>query len=104
MYYYKEIGEERELEFNKIYEFIWVFKNNLSLYELKQCKRHQNAKASVKSVNKVNKRLNKSLSRLIDQRAFYKADKKFESFKRDNYTFTITTKILGVVKLQNTNI
>lgn len=35
-YYYKAIGNEREEEFNKIYEFIWVLKNNLSLYDPEQ--------------------------------------------------------------------
>lgn len=35
-YYYKAIGEEREAEWNKMYQFIWILKNNLTLYDPKQ--------------------------------------------------------------------
>lgn len=31
-YYYTAIGNEREIEWNKLYEFIWVIKHNSSLY------------------------------------------------------------------------
>lgn len=31
-YYYKALGNEREMEWNKMYEFIWVIKHNSSLY------------------------------------------------------------------------
>lgn len=33
MYYYKAIGEEREAEWNKMYEFIWVLKHNAMQYD-----------------------------------------------------------------------
>ena len=33
MYYYKAIGNEREAEWNKMYEFIWVIKHNIMLYD-----------------------------------------------------------------------
>lgn len=33
MYYYKAIGDEREAEWNKMYEFIWVIKHNVMLYD-----------------------------------------------------------------------
>jgi len=33
MYFYTAIGKEREAEWNKLYEFIWVIKNNLMLYD-----------------------------------------------------------------------
>lgn len=33
MYYYKAIGNERETEWNKMYEFIWVIKHNMMLYD-----------------------------------------------------------------------
>lgn len=33
MYYYKAIGDEREAEWNKTYEFIWVLNHNLMLYD-----------------------------------------------------------------------
>ena len=33
MYYYKAIGDEREAEWNKTYEFIWVLKHNMMLYD-----------------------------------------------------------------------
>ena len=33
MYYYKAIGNEREAEWNKSYEFIWVIKHNIMLYD-----------------------------------------------------------------------
>ena len=32
MYYYRAIGDEREVEWNKMYEFIWVIKHNIMLY------------------------------------------------------------------------
>ena len=32
IYYYKAIGREREEEWNKMYEFIWVIKHNIMLY------------------------------------------------------------------------
>lgn len=32
-YYYKAIGNEREAEWNKMYEFIWVIKHNVMLYD-----------------------------------------------------------------------
>lgn len=31
-YYYKAIGDEREMEWNKFYEFLWVVKHNSSLH------------------------------------------------------------------------
>lgn len=31
-YYYKAIGNEREMEWNKLYEFLWVVKHNSSMY------------------------------------------------------------------------
>lgn len=33
LYYYKAIGNEREAEWNKSYEFIWVIKHNIMLYD-----------------------------------------------------------------------
>lgn len=33
MYYYKATGDEREAEWNKMYEFIWVIKHNIMLYD-----------------------------------------------------------------------
>lgn len=33
MYYYKAIGDEREAEWNKMYEFVWVIKHNVMLYD-----------------------------------------------------------------------
>lgn len=36
MYYYKAIGKEREEEWNKIYEYIWVIKNSSLLYDAKK--------------------------------------------------------------------
>lgn len=33
IYYYKAIGDEREAEWNKMYEFIWVIKHNIMLYD-----------------------------------------------------------------------
>lgn len=33
MYYYVATGNEREAEWNKFYEFIWVLKHNLMLYD-----------------------------------------------------------------------
>lgn len=33
MYYYKAIGDEREAEWNKMYEYIWVVKHNIMLYD-----------------------------------------------------------------------
>ena len=32
MYYYKAVGDEREAEWNKMYEFVWVIKHNIMLY------------------------------------------------------------------------
>lgn len=32
-YYYKAVGDEREAEWNKMYEFIWVLKHNVMLYD-----------------------------------------------------------------------
>ena len=34
MYYYRAIGNEREMEWNKMYEFIWVIKHNIMLYDV----------------------------------------------------------------------
>lgn len=36
LYYYKAIGKEREQEWDKIYEFIWVLKNSSMLYDAKK--------------------------------------------------------------------
>ena len=33
VYYYTAIGNEREAEWNKMYEFVWVLKHNLMLYD-----------------------------------------------------------------------
>ena len=33
LYYYKAIGNEREAEWNKMYEFVWVIKHNMMLYD-----------------------------------------------------------------------
>lgn len=33
VYYYKALGDEREAEWNKMYEFVWVLKHNLMLYD-----------------------------------------------------------------------
>lgn len=33
MYFYKATGDEREAEWNKTYEYIWVIKHNLMLYD-----------------------------------------------------------------------
>ena len=33
MYYYKATGDEREAEWNKMYEFVWVIKHNIMLYD-----------------------------------------------------------------------
>lgn len=33
MYYYKALGDEREAEWSKFYEFVWVLQNNLTLYD-----------------------------------------------------------------------
>lgn len=35
-YFYKATGDERELEWNKMYAFIWKLKNDLKLYDPKQ--------------------------------------------------------------------
>lgn len=32
-HYYKSIAQEREMEWNKMYEYIWVVKNNISMYD-----------------------------------------------------------------------
>lgn len=36
MYYYKAVASEREAEWNKFYEYIWVIKNNAMLYSPKK--------------------------------------------------------------------
>lgn len=33
MYYYKAIGKEREVEWDKVYEFVWLIKNTAMLYD-----------------------------------------------------------------------
>ena len=33
LYYYKATGDEREAEWNKMYEFVWVIKHNIMLYD-----------------------------------------------------------------------
>lgn len=33
LYYYKAVGDEREAEWNKFYEYIWVIKHNAMLYD-----------------------------------------------------------------------
>ena len=33
IYYYKAVGDEREAEWNKMYEFVWVIKHNIMLYD-----------------------------------------------------------------------
>lgn len=47
MYYYKAIGDEREAEWNKTYEYIWVIKHNLMLYD--PAKAYMNVKMYVQT-------------------------------------------------------
>lgn len=55
MYYYKAIGHERESEWNKTYEFIWVIKHNLMIYD--PAKAFMNTKIYIQTHTPHNKEL-----------------------------------------------
>lgn len=91
MYYYKAIGEEREVEWNKMYEFIWVLKNNLSMYDPK--KSFIETKMYIEKHAPKNKEIIQGFSDFYE---YYSDENISEKIKKD-YPFAIPKEINQIV-------
>lgn len=91
MYYYKAIGNEREAEWNKFYEFIWVIKHNLMLYD--PAKAYLNTKVYIQSHCPHNKEL---IAGFDD---FYKYwnPEYIDEYIEKYYCFSVTREITQIV-------
>lgn len=91
MYYYKAIGDEREAEWNKTYEFIWVIKHNLMLYD--PAKAFNNTKIYIQEHAPHNKEIIQGFSDFYKYWDSEKIDPYIERF----YPFSITREIYQIV-------
>lgn len=90
-YYYKAIGEEREAEWGKMYEFIWVIKHNLMLYD--PAKSFLNTRDYIKS----HAPHNKEIIQGFDDFYNYWNDKNIDPYIERYYPFSIAREIYQII-------
>lgn len=91
MYYYKAIGDEREAEWSKFYEFVWVLQNNLTLYD--PAKAYINTKMYIESHTPHNKEIIQG----FDDFYKYWGPNQIDPYISNYYNFSITREITQIV-------
>lgn len=91
MYYYKAIGDEREAEWNKMYEFVWVIKHNIMLYD------PQKAYMNVKTYIQEHTPHNKEIIQGFDD--FYRLwhDDEIDPYIEQYYPFSVPREITQIL-------
>lgn len=90
MYFYRETGNEREAEWNKVYEFIWVLKHNLMLYDV--AKAFMNVKLYIKDHAPHNKEIIQGFDDFYKYWNTNEIDPYIERF----YPFSVTREIYQI--------
>ena len=90
-YYYKALGDEREQEWSKMYEYIWVLKNNLTLFD--PAKAYMNTKMYIQE----HAPNNKELIQGFDDFYKYWDVKGIDPYIEQYYNFSITREITQIV-------
>lgn len=91
MYYYKAIGQEREAEWSKMYEFIWVVKHNLMLYD--PAKTYMNVKIYIEE----HAPHNKEIIQGFDDFYTHWDPNTIDQYVEKYYPFSITREITQIV-------
>lgn len=91
MYYYKAIGDEREIEWNKMYEFIWVIKHNVILYDVS--KAYMNVKIYIQQHAPHNLEI---IQGFDDFYKYWSKDEKSEYLEK-YYPFSIPREIIQIL-------
>ena len=89
-YYYTAIGQERENEWAKMYEYVWVLKNNLSLYD--PAKAYLNTKAYIQDHAPNNKEIIQGFQDFYE----HWDDAGIDPYLQKYYSFPITREILQI--------
>ena len=91
MYFYKATGDEREAEWNKMYELIWVIKHNIMLYD--PAKSYMNVKIYIEQHAPHNKEIIQGFS------DFYKYwdEDGIDPYIERYYPFSIPREIVQIV-------
>lgn len=91
IYYYKSMGDEREAEWNKSYEFIWVIKHNIMLYDPK--KAFMEVKLYIQEHAPHNKELIRGFHDFYKHWSAEEIDEYVEKF----YPFSVTREICQII-------
>lgn len=91
MYYYKSIGSERETEWSKIYEYIWVLKHNLVIYTPE--KAYMNTKLYIEEHSPHNKEIIQGFYDFYQ----YWDNSQIDPYIEQYYPFSITREIVQIV-------
>lgn len=91
MYYYKAIGDEREAEWNKTYEYIWVIKHNITLYD--PAKAYMNVKLYIEKHAPHNKEI---IQGFEDFYRYWNTDE-IDPYIRRFYPFPVTREINQII-------
>lgn len=91
IYYYKGIAKERELEWNKMYEFVWIVKNNLMLYD--SYKTYVNVKTYIEEHTPHNKELINGFKDFYEHYSEEEIDEHITKY----YDFAIPKEIIQII-------
>lgn len=91
MYYYKAIGDEREAQWNKTYEYIWVIKHNITLYD--PAKAYMNVKLYIEKHAPHNQEI---IQGFEDFYRYWNQDE-IDPYIRRFYPFPVTREITQII-------
>lgn len=91
LYYYTAIGNEREAEWNKMYEFVWVIKHNIMLYD--PAKAYMNTRMYIQEHAPHNKEIIQGFE------DFYKYwnNEEIDEYIKKYYSFSVPREITQII-------